>query len=200
MKSSDLTWRIGRIAGIAAILSLSASILASWSFYPGPYGPFTNWISDLGNPANNPDGAKFMNAGLILTGILFFPFCLGLYRWHGDEKIRKASFVLAMIAGFTAALSMVMIGTFPENYAVQHQAFALGLFVSLGLFLFLSAWHLVACSKDPKIRGIAYFGFAAGLVDVAFGLVFYDHIFEWVAAFASLGYVALLAYGMYRKS
>lgn len=201
MDYASLAWRTGRAAGIVAVLAFLVSVLAARSFYPGPYSPFTNWISDLGNPERNPEGAKFLNAGFIITGIAFFPFCLGLYRWHAHGKGRSAVFVLVALAGFYAALSMVMIGVFPENYATSHWFWAVSLFGSLGFFLLLSAFHLLVCrAKDPAIRRIAYCGFAAFLIDAMFGLVFYDRVFEWAAALASFAYVSLLVYAMYRKS
>jgi hypothetical protein len=198
MGYGDLISGAGNIAGFAASVILLVSVILAWFYYPGPYSPLTNWISDLGNPELNPRGAIFLNSGFVLAGIAFFPFCFGLYRWHTDwykdGENRFPAFLLAVLTGSLAGISMVMIGLFPENYASTHVFWAVSLFGALAIFVLFSAWHLLSHSqKEPIIRRIAYYGFATGMLDIAFGLVFFYHVFEWIAAAASLGYVALLA-------
>jgi hypothetical membrane protein len=193
--------RSARFAGMAIIAIFSLSILAALQFYPGSYSPYTNWISDLGNPAMNPSGAAFLNAGFVLEGILFIPFCLGLYRWHGHGRGGSLTFTMSAFSGFVAALSLVMIGIFPENYAASHTFWAVTFFGSMGFFLLLSSVHLLYCGEsDSFAKRISYFGFLAFAADAAFALAFYDPTFEWGAAIASFVYVALLSYAMIRKS
>lgn len=191
------TWQVGRIAGIVVILIFGVSVFTSWAFYPKPYSPFTNWLSDLGNSNYNPKGAIFFNVGLILTGIAFFPFCLGLYKWYTNEKKRKINFILVQVSGFLLAFSIVMVGVFSEDYMTRHSLWSSILFISLGFFLFLLTGFLFTHPSNIKL--IAYYGFAVGAIDIVFGLVYNTYLLEWVTVFSSIGYIALIVYNMFKK-
>jgi hypothetical membrane protein len=201
MDYAKVAMRASSIAGFGLIVIFSLSVFAALHFYPGNYSPFSNWISDLGYPALNPTGAAYLNAGFVFEGILFIPFCLSLYRWHGHGRSGSLTFTLSAVSGFVAASSLVMIGIFPENYAASHAFWAATFFGSMGFFLLLSSIHLFYCrAGDVFAKRVSYFGFVAFIADAAFALAFYDPAFEWGAAIASFVYVALLSYAMIRKS
>lgn len=188
------------IAGIAAVAFYFISIFISWSLYPGPFSPVTNWISDLGNSSYNPGGAVFFNAGLVLTGIALFLFCPGLRKWHTNDKMRRINFVLLQMLGFSLAFSVIMVGMFSEDYMAQHLFWSRCVFVSMAFLLFLSAGFLLTYpSRTPVMRLVSYYGLGVGVIDVVFGFVLNIYLLEWVTVFASMGYVALVAYIMSRK-
>lgn len=200
MKAYGFSLRMSYIAGIASIILYSASVFVSWSLYPGPFSPFTNWISDLGNSGYNPRGAIFFNVGLILSGIALFLFCPGLRKWYTNDKSRRIGFVLVQILGFTLAFSMIMAGIFSEDYIAQHLFWSYCVFVSMGFLLFLSAGFLLTYPpRTPAMRLVACYGLGTGVIDFVFGFVLNIHLLEWVNVFASMGYLALVAYIMSRK-
>jgi hypothetical membrane protein len=48
--------------------------LISAIYFPAAYSPLTNWLSDLGNPTQNPSGALYYNIGGALTSITLIAF------------------------------------------------------------------------------------------------------------------------------
>ena len=51
---------------ITALVAVSLYILftaISFFYYPTAYSPLTNWLSDLGNPLQNPSGAIYYKIG-----------------------------------------------------------------------------------------------------------------------------------------
>lgn len=57
------------VAGITAVVTYMVFSLVAFLYFPSTYGPFTNWLSDLGNPIKNPSGAVFYKLSGILTSI-----------------------------------------------------------------------------------------------------------------------------------
>ena len=65
-------WAVASSAGIAAVVVYLIFALVAFLKYPGAYGPLTNWLSDLGNPLDNPSGAIFYRLGCVLRVPLLF--------------------------------------------------------------------------------------------------------------------------------
>ena len=61
-------------AGYLVILTFCIFSYTSFLFHPGPYNPFYNNLSQLGNYYLNPNGALFFNMGMILSGTLVLLF------------------------------------------------------------------------------------------------------------------------------
>jgi hypothetical membrane protein len=62
----------------------------SMSKYPDIYSPFTNWLSDLGNPLVNPSGALIYNLGCVLTSLVLVAFFIGLRSWvNANKRLKK---------------------------------------------------------------------------------------------------------------
>jgi hypothetical membrane protein len=61
-------------AGFSAAAIYLVFALLAFLKYPDSYGPFTNWLSDLGNPLVNQSGAFFYNLGCILTALVLIAF------------------------------------------------------------------------------------------------------------------------------
>ena len=187
-------WRISRIAGIAAIILYLSFLSIAWCLAPVPYSPLENWLSDFGNSGLNPKGAIFFNTGMVISGLCFFFFVPGFSRWLTKKPGRRMNVILILAAGFMLALSIAMAGFYSEDYGWIHSFWSAVLFTALGFFLFLSGYLFARSSARP----LAYYGFAAGITDIALGLVFRAPVLEWITIFAAFGYVGLVSWQMPR--
>jgi len=188
---------ISCIAGIAVVVLYCVFTFTSLALFPTPYSPVTNWLSDLGNSSYNPKGAIFFNVGCVLTGLALFPFFGGLYKWHTDEKWRKVSLIVTQVLGALAAFSLIMIGVFSEDYREAHHAWSISFFVLTLIVLIMVG---VTLFTHPKyIKPVAYYGFIVAAINLLFGLVYDNPLFEWFTVFTALGYVGLLVYNMFKE-
>jgi len=108
-------------AGFAAIAVYLAFTAASIALFPGSFGPFNHWLSDLGNSNFNPKGAILYNAGMTLTGFALVPFFISLKRWETPELHRKRTFTVSRVTGFLCAFGLMFAGVFSEDYVIEHQ-------------------------------------------------------------------------------
>lgn len=187
---------VSSLAGVAVIILYCVFTFSSWTLFSTTYSPATNWLSDLGNssPTYNPRGAILYNLGCILTGIALFPFFIGLYKWHTDEKWRKMSLFISQAVGCLAAFALVMIGVFSEDSGSLHS-----LWSEVFFLLNLAVLVLVGASlfTHPRyVRAIAYYGFTVAAINLAFVFVSDMPLLEWFTVFTALGYVGLLTYNM----
>jgi hypothetical membrane protein len=190
-------WPISCTAGIAVIILYCAFTFTSWAMYPTPYNPVDNWLSDLGNSTGNPSGAIVYNAGCVLTGIALFPFFGGFYKWYTNERTRKIVIMIAQAIGFLAALSLMMIGVFSEDYGDIHVLWS-SVFFMLNLIVIVLV-SLTLYTHPSYIRPISYYGFIVAVINLLFVLVYNNPIFEWFTVFTALGFVGLLVYNMFKK-
>lgn len=187
---------VSSLAGVAVIILYCVFTFSSWALFSTTYSPATNWLSDLGNssPTYNPRGAILYNLGCILTGIALFPFFIGLYKWHTNEKWRKMSLFISQAVGCLAAFALVMIGVFSEDSGSLHS-----LWSEVFFLLNLAVLVLVGASlfTHPRyVRAIAYYGFTVAAINLAFVFVSDMPLLEWFTVFTSLGYVGLITYNM----
>ncbi len=116
--------RVSAIAGLTAPLVVFGFVLASiasWSSFSWT----DNALSDLGV---QPGATSVLfNAGLVVGGILFLAFAIGLFTFAGKRLVGKAG----AVAFAVACLMLIAIGIFNENYKPTH------FIVSVGLFTFL---------------------------------------------------------------
>ena len=204
-------YSISSILGLTAFIIFTIFILTSVALYPTQYNPLYEWLSNLGNINLNPTGAFFFNWGCIISGIILIPFFVGLYAWKPQKKLDKLLLLLGMVIGIFASISLIMVGIYPETHIIHHVQAATAVFSSL--FLIIIVINL-ALFKNPKfIRGVAYFGILAVVVDITFQyivasnrniLAFFNPTtpvpgLEWACAFLSLLWVALLALNMFVK-
>lgn len=179
---------------VAACIYLTFTLAAILS-YPQPYSPLTNWLSDFGNPTLNPSGAIYYNAGGILASVLLVLFFAGMYTWNLGDKKAKVFLTLSQVTGIVFALSFMMSALFPlgVNDAV-HSFFSIMLFIFIGFFELFSASAIRRDTSSPK--WIVYFGFAAAMINFAFGISFnFMNLFigEWIIIAVFIAYVITLA-------
>ena len=187
---------ISVISGILLIIIYCLSAFIGISHYPPPYSPFDNWLSDLGNFGKNPNGALIYNIGVVITGILLFPFFIGLNKWYMDKKWHKVLMIFAQIVGCSAAFALMMVGVFYQDLFAEHYFWSTNFFL-LNLFvLLLLSISLLFHDKFFKLIGI----YGIGAAIFALSLVTLEiYILEWFTVFSALGFVGLLSFNMYKK-
>ena len=179
------------IASLLLILCyLSFSLLALWHF-PGIYSPLSNWLSDLGSPTLNPEGAIFYNLGIIVTGLLLLPFFLGLSNWRMEGfRIQNAMLVLTGAAGLLGGMAMIMSAVFPINHIEQHRFWSISLYILLGTAFIFSVAALRYDRRFP--RWALGFGIVTGLVDIFSGIFQDVYLLEWITVSLFLGYILIV--------
>lgn len=194
-------WPLSCKAGILVVFTYTISITFSWMFFPRPFSPLNNYLSDLGNYGWNPIGAFFYNSGCIITGIFLIPFFLGFRDWYPEEEASKRLLIKTRIIGILSAVSLVMIGVFSEDFGFSH-IFWSGIYFILNLtLLFLGSIILYkyedAKAEIPFKRGglIALFITIINLSFVLYyGIFSAGPLLEWITVICSLGFVLLLVY------
>lgn len=194
-------WPISCKAGILVILIYTISILVSWMFFPRPYSPLNNYLSDLGNYGWNPIGAYFFNFGCIFTSIALIPFYLGFRDWYPDEEKNKKLIIKVQIIGLLSAVSLAMIGIFSEDFGFSH-IFWSGIYFILNLSLLFLGSIILYRYEDTKVevpfkRG-GLIAFVITILNLSFVVYYFifstGPLLEWITVFCSLGFVALLVY------
>lgn len=165
--------------------------LAAFARFPGRFSPFHNWLSELGNPDQNPDGAIFYNTGILLTGLFVLLFFLGLSRLRIKKaKIQNRLVLLTRIFGVLGSVAMILSGVFPINYAQEHQVLSIGLYILLGTAFAFSATALRYHPGFPK--WVLAVGFFTAFVDILSGVFTEATILEWLTVAMFLFYLVLL--------
>jgi hypothetical membrane protein len=185
---------INWLFGIMAVIIYLTFTFISRLYYPGPYGPLTNSLSDLGNPQQNPSGATFYNTGCILMGLTLIPFYLGLRHWNTGEKKMKVLLIAGQITGMFSSLSIILASVFPPGpHTATHGFWAGMLFISTAFFWVFSAFSLLR--HPASIKWIAYYSFLP-LIAIAIAAVIPDGRFvgEWVTVAMFMSYVIMLSY------
>ena len=188
---------LAAMGGMLVILIFCIFTLASGVQYPVSFSPLDNWLSDLGTALKNPAGDVYFNVGSILAGVALLIMVIGLGIWKDGKN---GTLLLAgRICGVICALAMMLIGVFHEG-TIYHTVMAFSFFVMLALFLALTSaalWRHAA-----YVKWIGYYSILVIVIDVIFVYTFiaYDHlpIWEWIAVFGGLAWVALLAYNTLR--
>ena len=90
-------------------------LFISYFFYQGNYSILTNYISDLGDPYNNPIGWPIWAFGHICLGLLYIPF-IG-YLWRELSKEPRKGFKPGMFFLILTGFGVFGLGAFPQfNY------------------------------------------------------------------------------------
>ncbi len=166
-----------------------------------PYSIFTHYVSQLGE-LEVSEFAWMFNLGMILAGIIFIPFMigLGLYLENNLAKI-------AAIGGVYSAVSIVLVGIYPMDYASEHILVAMSFFFSglIMVVLWAISIQTQGTVRIPKIFSLG------GLVNAVIfaGFLFgpdYDIpgfslriTLEWGIYFAIVGYLLVIAIYVWRK-
>jgi len=187
-------WPIISSAGIAAVVVYLVFALVAFLEYPGAYGPLTNWLSDLGNPLDNPSGAIFYRLGCMLSGAALILFHLKLGIWNPGSKRTRVLLTVAQCTGVFSAVCLIITGIFPLGTSTGiHSLWSMMLYISLGFFLTFSATALM---KNPAFKkGFGYYAFLTAAVNFVFGAILHEMFWaEWISVGMFIAYVLMVAY------
>jgi len=194
MSSKSRGWPVASSSGIAAALVYLVFALVAFLKYPGAYDPFTNWLSDLGNPIGNPSGAIFYRLGCTLSGLGLILFYVNLSIWNTGNRRTRVLLTIAQCAGVFSAVSLIVTGVFPLGTSTAiHSLWSMMLYISLGFFLTFSATALM---KNPAFKkGFGYYAFLTAGVNFAFGAILHEIFWaEWISVGMFIVYVLMIAY------
>lgn len=190
-------WPLSAIGGILVIVIFCVFTLISIALYPAPFSPFNNWISDLGSPKLNPSGSIFFNLGCVLAGLSMIVLMAGLGKWSASG-LKKYALAAGQLCGILSAFAIMMIGVFTEGTPL-HGTMSTAFFGLL--FLFLVFVNLAIFNDPGYLRLIGYFALLAVVIDLIFMYTFiayaHDTIWEWLAVFSALLWVAMLSYSLF---
>jgi hypothetical protein len=178
-------------AGILAIICYISFTILAFSLFPLPYSPTSNWLSDLGNPNLNPQGAIFYNFGIIATAILLVLFFLGLFVWRiVNEPIQITMLYLGQGFGVLGALCMIMSAILPISMFEIHAFWSTALYIMLSTgFVFLA----VALRYHPNIpRWLFILGISTAPSVILTSLFQTTYILEWITLVLFLSFVGLV--------
>ena len=188
--------RVAGICGFAAPILAFTCILSAIASY-APFNWVTNALSDLGVQAGVT--APIFNAGLVISGLLFLVFAVGLFQSAGKSVVGKVgAFVLCL-----ACVSLVCIGVFNESFNPIH------FYVSVAFFVFMpiSLLILVGAFWLKGQRKLGLFTLAIGLVAATPWVLQYTihyvpnvAIPEFVSGFAGALWTAIVSVKMLKEA
>ena len=189
---------VGSLVGLVFILGAQIP-------YSGRYGePFSmlnHFVSELGELGVS-EFAFLFNSGMILAGLIFIPFMIGLGLYMDNIVSRIAGAV-----GVFSAVSIFLVGIFPMNYLAEHSMAAMSFFFSgmIMVGLWTVALLLQKQVKIPKafslggvINFVIFFLFLYGPWESVEDLSTRPDIWmvptlEWGIYFAIIGYLLVLS-------
>jgi hypothetical protein len=194
-----LRWPISSIAGVLVIVFYCVFTFTSAAMFTLSWSPFP-YLSDFGNSSYNPNGAILYNLGCVLTGIVLFPFYVGLYKWYTKEQWRKALIVFTQAVGVASGFALIMIGVFSEGTGMLTSTLSWHVFWS-NVFFFLNLLVLIFANislltHTEFIKMIAIYGFIVAAVNFSFVVLTSSSVIEWFTVFTALGYAGLLSVNM----
>jgi len=182
---------IGFIAGNLAVLCYLAFTGLAYSRYLLPYSPTSNWLSDLGNPNNNPQGAIFYNIGMISTALLLIVFFLGLSVWKiEDNRVQIIMLRLTQVFGILGAFCMIMSAIFPINIFTIHSFWSSSLYIMLSTAFIFSVAMLRYHQR--VLRWLLILGVSTAMMVILTSFFPNVYMLEWITLFLFLSYVGLL--------
>lgn len=178
-------------AGILVVICYISFTILAFSQFPLPYSPTSNWLSDLGNPNLNPQGAIFYNFGIIATAILLVLFFLGLFVWRiVNKRIQITMLYLGQGFGVSGAFCMIMSAIFPISMFEIHSFWSTALYIMLSTgFVFLAA-ALRYHSNIP--RWLLILGISTAPSVILTSLFQTIYILEWITLVLFLSFVSLV--------
>lgn len=153
-------------AGILGAFVVAIASLATALAYTGaagePYSPLDHWVSELGEVGVS-GLAPLFNAGLVVGGICFAVFMIGL----AIVRSGPLRYVFGAV-GAAAGVSGALVGIFPMNGLGPHALAAFAFFdlgwIAVGLASIDIAWH-----RDPRFPvWLSVLGVATVLAFLAF--------------------------------
>ena len=184
---------VGDILGIVIFFIFT---LASRTLYNGPYSPFNNWLSDLGNSSKNPSGYIYFDIGCILLGFAVIIQTVGLVRWKTINRNQDNLILISQYCGLLMAIAVIMVGIFSEDYGRIHYIVA-AVFFAL-LLIFMTIINIGTKTDTKYIKWIWYYAILSILTNVTFIFTFIlgldIYILEWLVVFSGSIWMVLISY------
>ena len=178
-------------AAILAVLGYLVFALLAFSRYPLPYSPTTNWLSDLGNPNLNPQGAIFYNIGIISTSLFLIVFFLGLSVWKIEgNKVQPIMLRLTQAFGILGSFCMMMSGIYPINLYTIHSFWSTSLYILLSTGFVFSAAMLRYHQGFP--RWLLILGVSTAVMVILTSFFPTVYVLEWITVILFLLYVTFV--------
>jgi hypothetical membrane protein len=194
MEWNPLKWPISCIGGFAVIVLYCVFTFISAVLYPPPYGPMTNWLSDLGSWSGNPSGAIYYNVGCVATGLALFPFYMGLYKWYDARIWRRAMLATGQVLGLCSAFSLMMIGVFSADSGKPHLFWSAAFFTLNFVVILVVITSLITHPRFMKLIG--FYGYLVTFASLIFDFTIGGPLVEWFTVFTALGFAGLLVINM----
>jgi hypothetical membrane protein len=175
---------------IVAIYLLFFSL--ALSKYTQPFSPLSNWLSDLGNRVTSPNGSRFYNTGIILSGSMLAMF----FVTHRSirlvtNKAQPIVLALSQLFGIIGAAGMILSGVFSIDTPTKHSFASAVLRICIGTSFGLSIAAL-SYFKDVR-KWVLVVGGVTVLLDLCVSVFFNKvHLLEWPVIFLFLTYCLLL--------
>ena len=188
MKLRNLCMLFGILLAIAYI----AFTVAAFLKYPTHYSPLNNWLSDLGNVVISPDGSRYYNAGIVITGILTAAFFVTL-RTLRSKTIKAQAIILTLVQvfGILGSVAMVLSAIYPINTRNLHSIFSALIYINLGTSFGLTVALFRYNSRTP--RWILVYGGLTALVDLVVSIFFNQvPVLEWLVVFLFISYCVIV--------
>jgi hypothetical membrane protein len=153
--------RLSPILGIAGSILIAAVVTIVASLYTGArgerYSLLNHFISELGQLGVSR-AAWLFNAGLIVSGVLFIPYTIGL-----GMRIRGIWAYLGMATGIGAGVFCAAVGVFPMNRQAMHVFVAMWFFRFGLLTTLLFAVAILSAPREKArvVRSASVFSFIA---------------------------------------
>jgi hypothetical protein len=150
-------------SGLLAVVIYIVFAILAYTRYPLPFSPARNWLRDLGNQIDNPQGAAFYQAGLILTALLQTVWFVGLSQWRVERTTApKRLLLVAQFAGILASFALIMSALNPINMPEVHFFWSRIHFMFSGIGF---GFSVTALRYHPHFSNeILYFGIGAALL------------------------------------
>ena len=201
MRSNQLKIPITTLTGIFIIIIYITFTIISALLYNKNWSPFNTRLSDFGSTStgNCPEGALLFNIGAIITGILIFPFHIGLYKWFDGlkEKREKKLLIITQFIGCLSGVTLIMLGIFPTETDEIHEFWAGGFFLFNQIISILIGVSLL--NHEKFIKTISIYGWIVAAINLFF-IVSQESILEWFTIFTALGLAGFLALNTYKIS
>lgn len=176
-------------SAILGAISYIAFAILAYARYPLPFSPIHNWLSDLGNQIDNPQGAIFYNIAVILSAIcLAIWFTAGLSQWKlKHETAHQRLLLISQTAGLLAAFAMIMSAIYPINIFHIHAFWSQVHFMMFGIAFGFSVATLRYHPFVPK--GVLYLGAGAAVLPTLMFIFGDFYWLEWVAVGSMILYM-----------
>ncbi|HME51358.1 MAG TPA: DUF998 domain-containing protein [Candidatus Lokiarchaeia archaeon] len=104
-----------RLFPLAASVFFALLVLAYYLFNMNGtrYSPFTNTVSDLGNPILNPSGFGFFSAAFLYLAVIMIPFYQFVYKHL--RVLNKFLATLAIVTNMVASGGFIALALFPNT-------------------------------------------------------------------------------------